>query len=257
MRSTRCSLASSRGFAACILFSFVPHTYTSLHSHYTPSHKWWGSRGGSSAQKHQLTAHRGINTHTHSQHFSVAKRTQRHKIQQKTTNKNNVKWWRRRSGATHALIAYVCCLLFRKCMYVVVVVLFMSTYYDMAAKARGLNFSSSKALKKQPLTKPSVFFLMPRLRLTTPAPSPPPPRPFRHTTHDMHLLHAQVREKGGKNGKTNTTFAYKLHCFICFAFEPNSISSSISKWNGWTENQERKGKKIVAVCVQCTGTESV
>lgn len=138
-----------------------------------------------------------------------------------------------------------CCLLFRKCMYVVVVVLFMSTYYDMAAKARGLNFSSSKALKKQPLTKPSVFFLMPRLRLTTPAPSSLLPRPFLHTTHDMRLLHAQVWEKGGKNGKTNTTFAYKLHCFICFAFEPNSISnSSITRWNGWTENQKRKGKML-------------
>lgn len=103
-------------------------------------------------QRHLLSAHRSA-PHTRTQ-FSAAERTPQHKIQRKMSNKNTAK--RGRASllrSTHVYpcnvllsSSYICCC---RCS------IYEYTYYDMAAKARGLNFSSSKALKKQPLTKPS------------------------------------------------------------------------------------------------------
>lgn len=67
-------------------------------------------------------------------------------------------------------------------------------------------------------------------------------------------VHAEERG-GGKNRKTNTTaaFAYKLHCFICFAFEPCTATATaavslVAELKNENDEKEEEEEKKCGLC---------
>lgn len=156
MRSTRCSFSPFRGFAACISFSSTASC--ALDEEGAAVTCGWGS----AHTRHQLVSH----------HCRLLNERHAIKSNEKKTSEFNVKR-RKASSLRLRCSSHVWRATYFFAIYVVLVVLFMGTYYDMAAKARGLNFSSSKALKKTTAYKAFV-----RVFLSNPATSLRPPSPL-------------------------------------------------------------------------------